>query len=101
MKLHLTMNEMAVRYLLVMMMSLGLATSCSPRQYRMKETADHLAAGMTKEQGATLFQNFESQEVKDHQIGMDIVRFQPKVEPATVVMYMPKDNGVYRYFEVC
>ena len=92
---------MVARCFFMMMILLGVVTSCSPRQYRMKETADRLAAGMTKAQVAELFQNFESQEVKDNQIGMEIVRFQPNVEPATVVTYMPKENGVYRYFEVC
>ena len=90
-----------MRYLLMMMLLLGLATSCSPRQYRMKETADRLAAGMTKAQVAGLFKNFEGTEVADKQIGMEIVRFQPNVESATEVIYMPKENGEYRYFEVC
>jgi hypothetical protein len=93
---------MAARYILLMMILLALVASCvPPPESGLRETADQLKAGMSKEQVAALFHDFEESEIKDNQIGVDIVRFQTNVEPATVVFYMPKDTGQYRVMESC
>jgi hypothetical protein len=93
---------MAARYLFVTIVLFMFVTSCAPpADSGLKKAAGQLKAGMTKVEVAALFHDFEATETTGKQIGIEIVRFQPEAEPATAVIYIPKDTGEYRHVEVC
>jgi len=63
--LHIEENNMIARYFLVVVILLGIVTACvPPADSGLKKTAEQLKAGMTKEQVAPLFHDFEAGEAK-------------------------------------